>query len=563
MAGPWEAYASQPPQAGPWQQYQTDQPSTFDTAVDVAKGLGTGLAHGVGQIPAIPENVEGLMQWGARSAIGAAAPALASVLPEGWTGTREALNAIPGALDTMMKLGAPSTERSISATGKRLTEKIVPDYLPKTTEGKYAKTIGEFIPATALMPGNLIGNAVRFGAIPGAASEAGGQATQGTEFEPWARVAGALAGGIAPALAGRSVTPLPVNSQRAAAVQTLKGEGVDSLSAGQVTGRKPLQYFESEMGGRSAQNLTERGQEQFTQAAMKRGGSSANRATPDAIDQNFSRIGQQIEDVASRNQMVVDTTLWDKLQKVQQQYHTLTPDAMRSPFIEKVVNDIGQAGISNQGAVPGLVYQSLRSELGALERSSSGPMADAVKGVRRALDDAMERSISGKDLDQLKTARKQYRNMLVLEKAATGAGADTAAGLISPAQLRNAARTQDPRGFARGKSDFTDLTNAGVQIMTPMPNSGTASRLSAQNFGLGIGAGIGVGGAVGAALGGPFGAAAGGLLGAMAPRVAARAVLSNPLRGYLSNQMISGPQSVPAGLPLAAYLAAQGQQPRY
>jgi len=41
----------------------------------------------------------------------------------------------------------------------------------------------------------VLGNAIKFGVIPGAASEAVGEATAGTGIEPWARfVAGAGAG---------------------------------------------------------------------------------------------------------------------------------------------------------------------------------------------------------------------------------------------------------------------------------------------------------------------------------------------------------------------------------
>ena len=49
--------------------------------------------------------------------------------------------------------------------------------------------------------------------------------------------------------------------------------------------------------------------------------------------------------------------------------------------------------------------------------------------------------------------------------AATGAGANAASGLLSPAQLRNAAINQNRRAFARGTNAFTDLANAGVQAM--------------------------------------------------------------------------------------------------
>ena len=81
-----------------------------------------------------------------------------------------------------------------------------PDYQPETTAGKYAQTIGEFVPGAAFAPEENLGKAiVKYGVVPGAASEAAGQLTEGTPLEPYARTAGAIAGGFAPA-AGRSLS---------------------------------------------------------------------------------------------------------------------------------------------------------------------------------------------------------------------------------------------------------------------------------------------------------------------------------------------------------------------
>ena len=63
-------------------------------------------------------------------------------------------------------------------------------YDPRTTAGEYARTVGEFLPATI---GQGPGGVVMGGVLPGLASEAAGQATEGTDFEPYARVLGALA----------------------------------------------------------------------------------------------------------------------------------------------------------------------------------------------------------------------------------------------------------------------------------------------------------------------------------------------------------------------------------
>jgi hypothetical protein len=77
------------------------------------------------------------------------------------------------------------------------------DYKGETTAGKYAGTVGEFLPGAALFGGMSPSNLMATGLLPGVASEAAGQATEGTAAEPYARVAGALLGGAVPSLVRR------------------------------------------------------------------------------------------------------------------------------------------------------------------------------------------------------------------------------------------------------------------------------------------------------------------------------------------------------------------------
>ena len=63
-------------------------------------------------------------------------------------------------------------------------------YEPQTTAGEYAQTVGEFLPATV---GGGVPAAIKGGVVPALASEAAGQATEGTAFEDAARLIGAVA----------------------------------------------------------------------------------------------------------------------------------------------------------------------------------------------------------------------------------------------------------------------------------------------------------------------------------------------------------------------------------
>lgn len=365
--------------------------------------------------------------------------------------------------------------------------------------------------------------------------------------------AAALTGGALGAafpLAGaafrKAVSPLAKSPAKNPAATLLKQEGVD-LTAGQITGSKGLRYRESELGGTAAQNFMERQAKQFTAAALRRAGINADEASHDVIDRAFTDIGGMFDDLASRNSLAPDRKLAQDLQSAWRRFEGSTNPQTRPKVIERLITDI--YGKGNSGAMSGQWYQSTRSELGRLTRSANPELSEAARDMQFALDDAMERTLAKTnpgDAAAWKEARRLYKNMLVVEDAATRAGAQAADGVITPQALRSAAIRQNKRAFARGRNDFTDLADAGVKAMTPLPDSGTPGRLSAKTvLPLGAATGAGVGGTVG----GLPGAAIGGLAGAVAPWAVGKAMLSGPGRAYLSNGALAGGRALPAIAP--------------
>lgn len=452
---------------------------------------------------------------------------------------------------------APSTAELRTVTDMGIGEA----YQPQTVPGEYARTIGQFLPGAVMgsgsIPQRLFGQVL----LPALGSETAGQLTKGSAAEPYARIAGGVAGAMVPSLASRLISPLPTSPERQKLVKALQDEGVD-LTAGQATGRNALRYAESELGGGAAERFVEKQGEQFTSAALRRAGIDAKRATPDVIDDAFTRIGQQFDDLAARNRIVTDPQLVQDLRSTLNEYGSLVPESARAPIVRDITADIADAALK-RGGISGDVYQSVTSRLARAARGTKDPeLGTALRSIREALDDAMERSIAANnpaDAGAWQEARNQYRNMLVIEKAATGAGENAAAGIISPSSLRSATVNQGRRAYARGQGDFAELARAGEGVMKPLPQSGTAPRLAARNLGTGIGTILGASG--GASVGGPAGALAGAAAGSMAPYAAGRALLSGPVRSYLSNQSASG---FTTGNPvrdsiIAALLANAGQ----
>lgn len=152
---------------------------------------------------------------------------------------------IPGPSDVLAML--PSTEdvRKFASEATGFTPK---PYEQLDTAEKYARTMGSFLPNALTSPQRLISQGaprlVRGAAniaqraanvlIPGAVSEAAGQAFQGEALEPYARIAGALVGGRMAsgrpspqaAIKGAEVSLPKLAQQTNAAYEGLRGAGI-------------------------------------------------------------------------------------------------------------------------------------------------------------------------------------------------------------------------------------------------------------------------------------------------------------------------------------------------
>lgn len=389
---------------------------------------------------------------------------------------------------------------------------------------------------------------VATGAATGAALGAAGQAVVG--------------------LGSKLISPLRSPPERAAAAAVLAKEGVP-VTAGQKTGSKMVRMSESEIGGTVAEDIFEAQQEAFTQAALRRVGENASRATPDVVDNAFSRIGKEFDTLATRNAMVPDQKVAADLTNIAVDYASTVAPGMRSPIIEKTVNDV--VGLLQTGRMDGTVYKTLRSNLDRFARGTTQPEAKmAARDLIQALDTGMERSIlrnNPADAGRWSQVRRQYRNMLVLEQSLAGAGEAADAGLISPARLRQATVSkQGKRNYVRGSGDFAELARAGGMLLRDMPDSGTASRNAARAIpNLMAGA---IGGGTGYAYGGPDAAIGGALTGIVAPHLAlyglSRGLMSQPFQRYLMNDAANrlspaAKQAVARGLTAAGVQGLLGE----
>jgi hypothetical protein len=237
MAGPWEKYSgqaqapSQAAPAGPWAKYAQQptgrpqapaagNPEVFKSGpatqaapekpeypMGLLKQFGTGAAKGVVGVAALPadarEGTASISKW-ASEKLGAS-PETAAMIAEavrgGFLTFPGGMGATSGQLiDKANEVTRPAPTLSNLVTGEQ--PKGILERQPQSVGEEYAGTVGEFIPGV-LGPGGAVRKAAQV-LVPALASETAGQVTKGTEYEPYARVAGGLAGGLA--VAGKNVT---------------------------------------------------------------------------------------------------------------------------------------------------------------------------------------------------------------------------------------------------------------------------------------------------------------------------------------------------------------------
>lgn len=423
-------------------------------------------------------------------------------------------------------------------------------YDPKTKTGEYAKTVGKYAPGAVLFggggsAGKVAMDAARYGLLPGVADETAGQITKGSAIEPYARLAAAILAPYAPSVVQKVITPHPVDAARAGHIATMEANKVP-LTAGQKTGDTALMYSESMAKG-SADAFNADQLKAFTKAVLRRLDigdelKAANLAddlfTPDVAQKAFDVIGGRFNDLAARNKVLIDATLADDLLKSFDEFAGLNIENVPGVF-EKTFKQI-LAAAQGVRQINGQQYQTWRSALSKASMTHRGrPAGEFASAVMGALDDALERTISAagnvRDIGLYQAARQQYRDLLAIESAASRAGSQAAQGVITPAALTSAVKTQGKRAYVTGTRDIGNLARAGSATMYPLPNSGTAQRLDKLAPILTAGTGAGLGAAAG---GGLPGITAGLMAGAMVPPAARMALMSPVFQKYLANQAL-------------------------
>jgi hypothetical protein len=455
----------------------------------------------------------------------------------------------------MADFGLTERPQAEPGYGQQITKAAGIEASPQTNYGRYAGTAGEFVgnPESYLGPGGMLAKAATAAGGAVGSEAMGDVANKFAPDSPKTKAAlqliGAIAGGHGTTAAPRLVTPNIIPQERQAMIGVLDREGVP-LTAGDRIGSRTVKAAESEL----AHGRNEAQDQAFTQAAFNRVGEHIGdrpiTGQTGAVNTMMNRIGGQFDALAARNNVTADQQLVHDLRDIHDTYNGtpgLYPQETVNSVngsIRRVIDAIG----TGAGNLSGADYLTLRSNLRRAAQGATDPQrAEGLHGVTNALDDAMERTIqrtNPNDAGAWAQTRRDYRNALVLQDWAGSAN-------MTPATLAQAAkRVYGKNQYTRGMDDFSELADAGRNVLKQYPDSGTASRLNIERAMSSVGGGLthalsGGGGYLAGShlLGGSEGGVGGLLLGeAMGPfimRPAARAALMNPLtQGMLSNQVL-------------------------
>jgi hypothetical protein len=205
--------------------------------VDSIRSLPGGLAKGGAATAGAPRDVSDLLDQVVR-----------------WGGNKLS----PGAGDKAVEFGRQNSLRrfaeppSSSQLNEAISEPFGGYYEPQTRAGTFTETVASFAPAAVGGGGGALSRAARV-VGPGVASEAAGQATEGTSYEPYARAAGALAGGVGVGAAQGALARAPVASR--AEIRAAKQAAYRAADqAGVVIAPPSFQQFATQLGANLTRN---------------------------------------------------------------------------------------------------------------------------------------------------------------------------------------------------------------------------------------------------------------------------------------------------------------------
>lgn len=273
-------------------------------------------------------------------------------------------------------------------------------------------------------------------AVGGAAT---GAATAGL-VDPKNAATGAVIGGAIPVgakvvgdtmqRAGRALTGGPVSSEVADLAKRAKALGID-VPADRIANSRPLNAAASSLeympfSGRQA--TIERMNDQMNKAVSRTIGQDTTNVTK-AIRDAGNKLGSEFDRVLNNTAVKVTPKFMDDLAEAANTAVRELPEDQAGVIVRQVDDIIAKA---QSGQIDGRAAYNIKRTLDRIGARRT-PEASYALDLKRSLMDALNESLGPKEAAAFAATRKQYGNMIALEKIAKN-GAE---GDISIARLAN------------------------------------------------------------------------------------------------------------------------------
>lgn len=379
-------------------------------------------------------------------------------------GVRQLYNTATGDKATLDKMAADEAEKD------RL-------FKPLQEQRPLATGLGAALPALAIPAGGataagFIGRAALSGAAPGAISY--GSAEDRLKSAAVGGAGGALGGALGlgasrllrPAGAGAS----GVSDDALAAADRL---GV-KLTAGQKTQNPAMVNFENYLAKSPGSSGAMQTRLDGNQRAMNRAAASAMGQSGDDLSEGVflsakKGIGSEFERLQQITQPELGNDFLSALAKID------ADNIAKGSFRSKPVDTLVDKGIdlAAQGKLTGKAYKEIRTQLTndaeAAFRSGDASLGQAIKTVRKALDDAAKSSLSKADQEAWDTTRAQWMAYKQLTRSNVAEGGNVSAARLA-AGLR---RGGDTLRTGEMKGPLADIARLGEAVKgSGNPNSG-------------------------------------------------------------------------------------------
>jgi len=268
------------------------------------------------------------------------------------------------------------------------------------------------------------------------------------------------------------------------AVKTLREAGVP-VDVAQATGSAFLNRTKAGLmdnpftaGKEEAFIATQRAA--YNKAIAKTMGEDATAITPEVIAAAKQRLGENYDNIASRNKVILDQDLQGHLNTIKDKAEQVLSKE-DFPTIDKAINNIVNKAKANNGQLNGEQYQSMKEVLDDIS-AGGGKEGKYAKDLKEALLSALSRSAEASgnkaDVALLKETNRQYSNMKKIEDVVL----KNPQGDISPSLLSNSLATKSKRySIYQEDPQLANLARAGKLILEQkLPNSGTMARFLAQ-----------------------------------------------------------------------------------